>query len=162
MGPEQVVTREDVTKEIMANYQVESKIGWKQRVEEWLGSQPNVAPPCNSNDKENGNETQEAEEATSRSIQEKKQLKKQKLSKSRKEFQNYKKSKTPTSSGVQGKRKFTSISRGKAKTEKPTADSESIKEEKVQKKRRKKEGPKPSAAFEKYAFASGENSCKKC
>ena len=72
--PEQVVTREDVTQEIMANYQVESKIGWKQRVEEWLGSQPNVAPPCNSNDKENGNETQEAEEVTSRSIQEKKQL----------------------------------------------------------------------------------------
>merc|ERR1712183_57166 len=110
--PEQVVTREDVTKEIMANYQVESKIGWKQRVEEWLGSQPNITPPCNSNDKENGNERQEAEEATSRSIQEKKQLKKQKLSKSRKEFQSYKKSKTPTSSGVQGKRKFTSISRG--------------------------------------------------
>ena len=72
--PEQVVTREDVTKEIMANYQVESKIGWKQRVEEWLGSQPNITQPCNSNDKENGNERQEAEEVASRSIQEKKQL----------------------------------------------------------------------------------------
>jgi len=44
--PDKEVTREDVTREIMKKYHVEAKKGWLQRVKEWLGSQPDVTPPC--------------------------------------------------------------------------------------------------------------------
>jgi len=54
--PVKEVTREDVTREIMENYHVEAKKGWFQRVKEWLGSQPDVTPPCNATNKEEEHE----------------------------------------------------------------------------------------------------------
>jgi len=54
--PDKEVTREDVTREIMKKYHVEAKKGWLQRVKEWLGSQPDVTPPCNATNKEKEHE----------------------------------------------------------------------------------------------------------
>ena len=64
--PKNDVTREDVTKEIMEKYHVESKKGWKQRVEEWLGSQPDIAV--------SGNVKESEEEIVSKGNQEKREM----------------------------------------------------------------------------------------
>ena len=65
--PKNDVTREDVTKEIMEKYHVESKKGWKQRVEEWLGSQPDIQAPS-------GNMKESEEEIVSKGNQEKREM----------------------------------------------------------------------------------------
>lgn len=141
------VTREDVTKEIMEKYHVESKKGWKQRVEEWLGSQPDIAV--------SGNVKESEEEIVSKGNQEKREMKGQSSGKLVKKSKSYKTPKTPTSSGVQGrKRKHNSSSKNKTNQEKSAEEGKSQKGD--EKKKRKKEGPNPSAAIDYYGMASGE------
>jgi len=155
------VTREDVTREIMQKYRLEPKKGWKQRVEEWLGTQTDKTSLSNATGKEHGKERQEAENLSDQVI---KQLTKQKSDKLRKEKEiAFKIAKTPTSSGVQGKkRKHHPSPTNKMKREKTAVGSNSKKEEKVQIKRRKKVGPDPSAAIGNYDVAAGEKTCGKC
>ena len=45
----------------MQKYRLEPKKGWKQRVEEWLGTQTDKTSLSNATGKEHGKERQEAE-----------------------------------------------------------------------------------------------------